>query len=287
MAYLTYSQGFRPGGFNRTNTCHITGLDGVSQFCLPQTYKSDDLTNYEFGWKTEWLNHRLQWNGTLYQENWDNVQVGFFDPGETGNLTFGTNGQNFRVRGVETSIVALVAPGLTVQGASSWNQSVQTNSPALIDNNPKSANFGKPITEACSGTTCTPLNNLFGPIGGPSANSPPIQFSLRARYEWTMNTYNTFVQFGATHTGHSFTQGGSNPSLSASGVNTTLLRFENPAYSTYDASAGVAKDAWNAHVFVQNLSNSNASLFTNTGQFVVAETVVRPRVIGVKFGYKF
>jgi hypothetical protein len=95
------------------------------------------------------------------------------------------------------------------------------------------------------------------------------------------------VQFGATHTGHSFTQGGSNPSLSASGVNTTLLRFENPAYSTYDASAGVAKDAWNAHVFVQNLSNSNASLFTNTGQFVVAETVVRPRVIGVKFGYKF
>ena len=287
MAYLTYSQGFRPGGFNRTNTCHITGLDGVSQFCLPQTYKSDDLTNYEFGWKTEWLNHRLQWNGTLYQENWDNVQVGFFDPGETGNLTFGTNGQNFRVRGVETSIVALVAPGLTVQGASSWNQSVQTNSPALIDNNPKSANFGKPITEACSGTACTPLNNLFGPIGGPSANSPPIQFSVRARYEWTMNTYNTFVQFGATHTGHSFTQGGSNPSLSASGVNTTLLRFENPAYSTYDASAGVAKDAWNAHVFVQNLSNSNASLFTNTGQFVVAETVVRPRVIGVKFGYKF
>jgi hypothetical protein len=81
--------------------------------------------------------------------------------------------------------------------------------------------------------------------------------------------------------------GGSNPSLSAGGVNTTVLRFENPAYSSYDASAGVAKDAWNAHLFVQNLSNSNASLFTNTGQFVVAETVVRPRVIGVKFGYKF
>jgi iron complex outermembrane receptor protein len=38
---------------------------------------------------------------------------------------------------------------------------------------------------------------------------------------------------------------------------------------------------------VQNLSNTNASVFTNTGQFVVAETVVRPRVIGVKVGYKF
>jgi iron complex outermembrane receptor protein len=290
MAYFTWSQGFRPGGFNRTGgptACHIAGPDGVSQFCLPQTYQSDDLTNYEFGWKTEFFDHRFQWNGALYQENWDNVQVGFFDPGETGNLTFGTNGQNFRVRGIETSVVALVTTGLTLQGAASWNQSEQTNSPSLIDNNPASINFGKPITEACAASGCSALNNLFGPIGGPSANSPPIQFSLRARYEWTVATYNTFVQFGATHTGHSFTQAGSNPSLSANGVNTTVLRFENPAYSTFDVSAGVAKDAWNAHVYVQNLSNSNASLFTNTGQFVVAETVVRPRVIGVKFGYKF
>ena len=288
MAYLTWSQGFRPGGFNRTNSCHIKGPDGLNQFCLPQTYKSDNLTNYEFGWKTEFLNHRLQWNGALYQENWDNVQVAFFDPGETGNLTFGTNGQNFRVRGIETSVVALVAQGLTLQGAASWNRSEQTNSPSFIDNFPGSVNFGKPITESCSASGCKPLNNLFGPIGGPSANAPPIQFSLRARYEWTMASYNTFVQFGATHTGHSFTQGGSNPTLAAGGaINTTLLRFENPAYSTYDASMGVAKDAWNAHVYVQNLSNSNASLFTNTGQFVVAETVIRPRVIGVKLGYKF
>ncbi len=288
MAYVTWSQGFRPGGFNRTNSCHIKGPDGLNQFCLPQTYKSDNLTNYEFGWKTEFLNHRLQWNGALYQENWDNVQVAFFDPGETGNLTFGTNGQNFRVRGIETSVVALVAQGLTLQGAASWNRSEQTNSPSFIDNFPGSVNFGKAITESCSASGCKPLNNLFGPIGGPSANSPPIQFSLRARYEWTMASYNTFVQFGATHTGHSFTQGGSNPTLAAGGaINTTLLRFENPAYSTYDASMGVAKDAWNAHLYVQNLSNSNASLFTNTGQFVVAETVIRPRVIGVKLGYKF
>ena len=289
MAYLTWSQGFRPGGFNRTNSCHIHGTDGVNQFCLPQTYKSDDLTNYEFGWKTEFLDHHIQFNGALYEELWKNVQVGFFDPGETGNLTFGTNGQDFRVRGIETSVVALVAPGLTLQGAASWNQSVQTNSPSLIDDNPLSANFGHPITVSCSktGTNCTPLNNLFGPVGGPSANSPPIQFSLRARYEWAMASYNSFVQFGATHTGHSYTQGGSNPSISAGGINTTVLRFENPAYSTFDASAGVSKDAWNAHVYVQNLANSNASLFTNTGQFVVAETVVRPRVIGLKIGYKF
>ena len=79
----------------------------------------------------------------------------------------------------------------------------------------------------------------------------------------------------APHTsGHSFTQAGTNPALSTGGVNTTLLRFENPAYTTYDASIGVAKDNWSAQLFGQNLSNTNASVFTSPAQFIVAETAV-------------
>jgi iron complex outermembrane receptor protein len=291
MLYATWSQGFRPGGFNRQGgpPAYIDGPDGKPQFGIPNEYHSDDLTNKEIGWKTEFFDHRLQWNGAVYQENWDNVQIGFFDPGETSNLAFGTNGQDFRIRGVETSIVALVVPGLTVQGAASWNSSVQTNSPALIDTNPGSVNFGKAITEKCNskGLDCTPISNLFGPPGDPSANSPPLQFNLRARYDWTLNTYNAFVQVGGQHTGHSYTQSGNDPALSASGINTTLLRFENPAYSTFDASCGVAKDAWTVHVFAQNLTNKETSLFTNTAQFAVAQTALRPRILGLKFGYKF
>jgi outer membrane receptor protein involved in Fe transport len=291
LIYATWSQGFRPGGFNRQGgpAAYIDGPDGKPQFAIPNEYHSDDLTNKEIGWKSEFFDHRLQWNGAVYQENWDNVQIGFFDPGETGNLAFGTNGQNFRIRGVETSIVAVVMPGLTLQGAASWNSSTQMNSPSLLDTNPNSVNFGKSITEKCSsaGTNCTAISNLFGPPGSPSANSPPIQFNMRARYDWTVNSYNAFVQVGGQHTGHSYTQSGNDPAISAGGISTTLLRFENPAYTTYDASLGLAKDAWSAHLFAQNLTNTQTSLFTNTAQFVVAETALRPRIIGVKFGYKF
>ncbi len=291
MLYYTYSQGFRPGGFNQSGgALHAPGPDGQPQYVTPSSYHSDDLTNNEIGWKTELFNRRLQWNGAVYRENWNNVQVAFFDPGLIGNIFFNTNGQNFLVKGVETSLVARVVEGLTLQGAASWNQSRQTNSPALIDHNPNSVNFGKAITETCSsaGTNCAPITNPFGPIGSPSANSPPIQFSLRARYDWSVASYNAFAQFGATHTGHSFTQAGSNPTIASSGtVSTGRLRFEDPAYTTYDASLGVAKDAWSAHLYVQNLTNSNASLFTNTDQFIVSQTVLRPRVIGVAFGYKF
>lgn len=290
MVYATYSQGFRPGGFNQNGGAqHAFGTDGVAQYMLPSSYTSDQLTNKEFGWKTEWFDHRLQWNGAYYRENWDNVQVAFFDPGLVGNIFYNTNGQNFLITGWESSLVVRVISGLTLQGAASWNHSRQTNSPALIDNNPASNNFGKPITQNCdsTGANCAPVTNPFGPVGAPSANSPPIQFSLRGRYDWNMGDYKPYVQFGAAHTGHSFTQAGSNPSIDVAGITTGRLRFENPAYTTFDASFGVARDAWVVNVFAENLSNSNASTFTSTDQFIVAQTPLRPRIIGGSFSYKF
>jgi len=185
--------------------------------------------------------------------------------------------------------VARVVSGLTLQGAASWNRSRQTNSPALIDNNPASNNFGKPITQNCdsTGANCAAVTNPFGPVGAPSANSPPVQFSLRGRYDWNIGDYKPYVQFGASHIGHSFTQAGSNPSIDVAGITTGRLRFENPAYTTFDASLGVARDAWVVNVFAENLSNSNASTFTSTDQFIVAQTPLRPRIIGGSFSYKF
>ena len=151
--------------------------DGKPQFAIPNEYHSDDLTNKEIGWKTEFFDHRFQWNGALYQENWDNVQIGFFDPGETGNLAFGTNGQNFRIRGIETSIVAGSSQGFTLQGAAAWNSSEQTNSPALIDTNRTASNIGKPITENCRSaiatpsTTCSDRRAARAPTRRPSSST--------------------------------------------------------------------------------------------------------------------
>ena len=58
------------------------------------------------------------------------MQIAFFNPGVTGNIFFNTNGQNFRIRGIETSIVARVTDGLTLQGSGAWNHSRPTNRPS-------------------------------------------------------------------------------------------------------------------------------------------------------------
>ncbi|MEI8298112.1 MAG: TonB-dependent receptor [Pseudomonadota bacterium] len=291
MVYYTYSQGFRPGGFNQNGgALHAYGEDGVQQYAVPSSYQSDKLANNEIGWKAEFFNRRLQFNGAIYKESWDNVQVAFFNPGLVGNVFYNTNGQNFELKGLELSLVARPLAGLTVQAGGSWNQSKQTNSPALIDNNPASANFGHPITKNCDseGANCVAVTNPFGPIGSPTANSPPMQFSLRTRYQFSIGEYQAFFQAGAAHIGHSFTQAGANPSIAeAGGITTGRLRFENPAYSSYDASFGISKDQWNVSIVGENLSNSNAATFTSTDQFIVAQTPLRPRVLGVSMGWKF
>jgi outer membrane receptor protein involved in Fe transport len=299
MLYYTFSQGFRPGGFNQNGGAPkaYTSLNpasgappNVAQYLIPRSYTSDNLTNNEIGWKTEFFNHRVLWNGAVYKENWNNVQIEFFNPGVVGNLFYDTNGQDFEIKGVETQLVGQLTEGFTLQGAAAWNSSEQTNSPALLVNNPAAPGFGKPITNACNLFlfVCQPVQNPFGTTGSPSADAPPFQFSLHARYEWHISGYVPFIQAGAFHTAHSFTQAGANPNYHLGGtVSTSRGRFENPAYTTYDAAIGVSKDAWYFTLSCENLSNSNASTFISSQQFITAETPLRPRVITGTFGYQY
>jgi iron complex outermembrane receptor protein len=284
MVYYTYSQGFRPGGFNRgtagnlpvgfvpgqSSKCGYT--DGATvypacQFFTPLQWQSDNLTNNEIGWKTEWFAHRLQVNGAIYQEKWTNVQTEFFDPQQgLGNLTFSVNGPSYKVDGIELQFVGRVTQGLTVTGSGSWNSSEQTNSPFLLNNNPNTPGYGKPITT---------IPNPYGAPGSRLAQSPPFEGNLRVRYEWAINEYHAFCQVGASHIG---------AELSVTG---NVNAFVQPGYTTYDGSMGIAKDAWTASIYGQNLTDVNTSLFTTSTQFVETQTVLRPRVLGIRFGYKF
>ena len=256
MVYYTWSQGFRPGGFNRSS--HYSE---ELNYATPLSFAPDTLTNNELGWKTEWFDRRLQFNTAIYREDWKNVQDTYFDPtAKLGNLAFETNGPNYRVRGVETQIIGRVVHGLTITGSAAWNSSTQTNSPYL------NSVTGQPITA---------IPNPFGPVGSSLAMSPPFQGNLRVRYEFDWGDYHPFAQIGGQHQAHSH---------SATGY---FQNFDQPGYSTYDAFLGVAKDDWTMQAYIENLTDTRADLFTSNSQQVKAITVNRPRTAGVKFSYKF
>jgi len=227
----------------------------------------DDVTNNEIGWKSEWFEHRVRFDASLYQEIWTNAQTAFFDPqGGLGSLVFNTNGPDYRVRGFEPSIGARVTTGLTVQAAAAWNSVSQTNSPFLVDNNPLSTTYGKNITS---------IPNPYGPLGSPTAYSPAFKISARIRYDWTLSDYDVFWQLAGQHQDHMVSETG------------YVLPYDMPAFSTYDASAGVAQGSWAAEIYGQNLTNVNASLQTSGGLFILPKWPIRPRVLGVQISYRF
>jgi len=63
--------------------------------------------------------------------------------------------------------------------------------------------------------------------------------------------------------------------------------LEVPGYTTYSASIGVSKDQWDVNVYGENLANSHAAVFESTQEFILADTPLRPRVIGARIDYRF
>ena len=141
-----------------------------------------------------------------------------------------------------------------------------TDYAALLANPASAAEYGKPITS---------IPNPYGPIGSPTAYSPPFNINGRVRYEWSAGDYGLFVQAGAMHQGHMVTATGYVPA------------YEIQPYSRYDAAAGIARGPWSVLLYGQNITNVNTSLSTSSAQFVLTEVPPRPRVLGVRFSYSF
>jgi outer membrane receptor protein involved in Fe transport len=262
MVYATYSEGFRPGGFNQGVGLIPPTSPLYGKFSVPRFYGSDTLKNYEIGWKTQLFDHRLQFNGAVYDEEWQNVQLQLYDAELYGNSGFTVNGPNYRVRGLEGDVVFRITDQLTLSSSFAWNHSKQVNEPSLTVN----------------GTDIS-LFPTAG-IGSPLADAPPFQGNVRLRYELPLRDYLWHAQVGVQHTDESY----------ADVITIGTIAPPNyllAPYTTYDTALGVAKDAWTAEFFGQNLSDTRAQLYISSSSFQTLTTTNRPRVLGVRFSYKF
>jgi iron complex outermembrane receptor protein len=283
LLYYTWSQGYRAGGFNRApfaaaansplapgNARYQAQAREHNGWVAPLSFAPDNLTNNELGWKTMWMDRRIQWNGAIYQEDWNSAQI---NVGAIGVINYGVilNGGNYRVRGVETSGVARVTTGLTVEAGAAWNHSELVKQTSFLWQDGTTIDF-----------SALQIPNPGGALGSSLAGAPPFQGNLRTRYEFTFNGYDAFAQIGAVHQSHSLT---TTNQLSDPRGNSTA--YDLPAFTTYDGALGVGKDAWLVQVYGENLTDTRAELYANYAQWYKAITVSRPRTIGLRFSYKF
>ncbi len=324
MAYYTFSQGFRPGGFNRTNSVlgQPPSLSGVARYCgningaqtapdprclpggslfglntsqfdRPTGFNSDNLVNDEIGLKSEVFDHRLLFNVSAYIMKWKDVQILLFDPVHLGNTTFNVNGPTYNVKGFEVQFEARVTDGLTVEGSSSVNAAEQTSTPCLPSNRP-SADNPTPLGQCISVVRENTYTNPYGVTGTRPPFSPPWTFNLRARYDWSMEDgLKPFAWIGASHIGPqsnepaSFPFGDDRAQCCVVGQPiTTLLRYDIPGYTTYDGAIGVSKDNWTLQLTGSNLTGAYGPANISSGQFIKAAIPLRPRVLMVQLNYR-
>jgi iron complex outermembrane recepter protein len=290
LLYYTWSQGFRAGGFNRSPFAQTAGSPLTSgpnpwqaqalqhgSYTPPIAYAPDDLTNNELGWKTRWLNARLQWDGDIYQENWDQAQIAVYSNEVVNNGQL-LNGGDYRVRGIETSISARVSSGLTVNAGAAWNQSELVKQATFLWADGTPVDFS--TLQTASGRK---VSNPGGALGSPLAAAPPFQGGIRVRYEFALDGCDAFAQIGAVHQAPS----GTSTDRLRLDLQGSPINYQLAAFTTYDAAVGIGKDAWRVHVYADNLTDTRAQLYANYSQWYKAVTVSRPRTLGVRFSYKF
>lgn len=112
MTYVTYSTGFRSGGFSpRANT-----LDVLGKGQAPET-----LHNFEVGLKSEWFENRFQLNGALFSMTYEDMQIETNIPGGPSGQQQGfDNIGEATINGLELDFVALLTENWTLSGNAGW-----------------------------------------------------------------------------------------------------------------------------------------------------------------------
>ena len=247
LLYATYSEGYRPGGFNRRG-----GPGSVNpNIFVPFGYVSDTVENYEFGWKTNFLDNRIRWNGTFYRVDWSDVQLTVTDFSIT-NLTFTTNLGEAEVTGIDSDIAFAVTDNLTLFASFAWNDTEMTS-------------VANDIFE--------PSN--IAPAGSTLAFAPELQYVLRGRYTWQFGDYDAHAQLAFQHADES--------------ENSIVLsqQAKIPSWDTVDATFGFGKDNYGVEFFVNNLTDERVIRFVRANGATPEQFVTRPRTMGLRFTYDY
>ncbi len=233
MLYATWSQGYRPGGINRRGT-------------VPP-YTSDYLTNYEFGWKTAWLDHRLVFNGAVFREDWKDFQFSYLG---LNGLTEIRNANQARIDGAELELQWQASYNFMLSGGMAWYDARLTEDYCGFNDAD-----GNPVSTCPPGT----INPITGdPVDGPQAPSGtrlPItarfKGNLTGRYAWDVGAGEAYVQ------GALFHQGKRRADLR---TEENALLGDLDAYTLFDLSAGFARGQWKFDAFVHNLFDRKTEL---------------------------
>jgi len=234
MVYARLASGYRAGGPN-------PGANGA----VPAKYDPDKTRNYELGFKGSVLDHVLIIDASLYRIDWSDIQLNLFDQKDV--LAYIANGSRAKSQGIELSLEARPASGLTIAAWGVWNDA------QLVE--------AFPAASTVFGTTGDKLPYTSRFSGNISLDQ---SFPLR-------NDLSAFVGATLAYVGD------------REGVFTgSAQRQDFPSYTRMDLRTGVKYDGWTGSLFVTNVTDQRGVLTGGLGAFPpFGFTYIQPRTVGV------
>jgi outer membrane receptor protein involved in Fe transport len=276
MIYANYSTGFRPGGQGRP-----LRIGGQGYAVAP--FRSEDLTNYEIGFKTTWGNvFRL--NAAFYLEKWNDLQYTVVVAGAQGAGITGNAG-NAEVKGVEFD-ADLRLGKFTISTSGSYNDGKLKGNFCNFAANAATLSIAQ--LASCTLGAFAPGNpptpEVAAADGTRLPRQPKFKGTTSVRFDTMLGKMDAYVQGAALY------QTGATQDL-----NTELndLLGNSAGFVSFDFSAGVKKDKWSVDVFIQNAFDRRGILTTNTFCSISIcsgssrNFPIRPQFFGVKFGQRF
>ncbi len=310
MLFGAYSEGFRPQTANRNAGAPANNQSGVYEgYLVPAIAQTDELENFEIGFKGSFLERTLQLNATVYKTEITDLQISRFDPSNVAFLVFIENAGDAEIEGLDLDFTWLIGDRWTLSGGMS-----------LVDNELSRVN--------------PQLEEIVVPVGSRLPWTPEFRGNLRARYDFpiagfqadgwfqaavvytgdsrAMSTCNAYFvedvtsQVYGTGSGLNIKEEGgfcgtpltgddlasvTNPDFidvdSNGDTRFKAARYEQEAYALVDVSAGVRRDGWTAELFINNLFDETAQLNVNATDYTPSVSTNRPRTVGLRFGYRF
>jgi iron complex outermembrane recepter protein len=120
LFFAGYTTGYRPGGVNPPRL--------LATDTFPFGFTSDKLAQYEFGWKTRFLDRKLTFNGALFYIDWKDIPTEAVAPS---GISFTFNGPKARTYGGELELIARPTKGMDFTlGATVLNAKYNADFPA-------------------------------------------------------------------------------------------------------------------------------------------------------------
>lgn len=239
LIFGSVTKGFKSGGTNSLDTS--------------PPFDQEELISYELGMKSSWNDNRVVLNGSLFQYDYNDLQVSTFADGTTRI----ENAASADLTGIELTLAALLTDNLTLNIAGTFLDTEYKDFVTVFGNRPEGG------------------SNVVDLSGNEMINAPESKVVASLRYDWSIDGNEAYLFAQYTHVAELFHSQFNESIIGQGSVDLLDLRA--------GYRFGVGKQ-WEVAALIRNATDEE--FFQNSVRFTsLSDSTTDPRRIGAALGY--